>query len=86
MKKDLTVSPKRLGKTLRVMKKLRKAARRNCQVLCRTRTRSENSTFSSSSGEDWYSRNLFKCVHLTWVEVAVEWLPRLQSITVIVCV
>ena len=46
---DLTVSPKRLGKTLRVTKKSRKAARRKCQVVLNTSTRSENSTFSRVS-------------------------------------
>ena len=66
------MSPKRLGKTLRVTKKSRKAARRNCQVVCSTRTTSENSTFSSSSGEDLET---FSNVFFTWVEVAVEWLP-----------
>ena len=46
---DLTVSPKRLGKTLRVTKKSRKAARRKCQVVFNTSTKSENSTFSRVS-------------------------------------
>ena len=59
-KKDLTVSPKRLGKTLRVTKKSRKAARRNCQVARNTRTRSDNSTFSRSSGEDQIMIHIYR--------------------------
>merc|ERR1719370_2602437 len=42
----LTVSPKRLGKTLR--------ARRKCQVVFNTSTKSENSTFSRVSLKKCY--------------------------------
>ena len=58
---DLTVSPKRLGKTLRVTKKSRKAARRKCQVVFNTSTRPENSTFSRVSANS--NRQDIRCKH-----------------------